>query len=324
MKFTRIFLALILTVAMLYIARTNSRGRPELYSQTSGDYSLEMISVPKVEEFKGDRINVTIDGPAGSVHSVVLRTSQPEDSPRENLDAYAGVPMARSTINPTEYYVDVVAGAKGGRFHYYFEVIDTTGAVLATFTDEEGEPWFLRYIGAVPAWITASHIFFIFATVFCVAMAAMHSLSLFGSGTVVRPVAIYLFLATVFCFVGGYPFGIPMNWYAFGGTWEGVPFGTDATDNKTQLLQVYLIFGMLATLGSLTRGKLGRDFYSPKVTGLVGIGSFAVMLFIYLIPHSIQFSAGFTYAFCYGWTGIVALLWLTGWLRSRKDAGVTG
>jgi ABC-type Fe3+-siderophore transport system permease subunit len=106
-----------------------------------------------------------------------------------------------------------------------------------------------------------------------------------------------------------------MNWYAFGGTWEGVPFGTDATDNKTQLLFVYLIFAMLATWGSF-RGS-GRDLFAPKTLGVIGLGTFAVMLFTYLIPHSIQFEATFTYAFCYTWTAIVAALYLLGRLRTK-------
>jgi ABC-type Fe3+-siderophore transport system permease subunit len=121
----------------------------------------------------------------------------------------------------------------------------------------------------------------------------------------------------VFCFIGGYPLGMPMNYYAFDGLWEGVPFGTDATDNKTQLLFVYLLFASLATLGSFSRGRWGRDLFAPRTLGWIGLGSFGVMLFIYLIPHSIQFSARFTYAFCYTWIGVVAALYVLGVLRNR-------
>ena len=69
-------------------------------------------------------------------------------------------------------------------------------------------------------------------------------------------------MATIAAFLGGYPVGFAMNWYAFGVLWEGVPFGTDATDNKTQLLFVYLLFLTLATLGSL-RGRPGRWMPCP-------------------------------------------------------------
>jgi ABC-type Fe3+-siderophore transport system permease subunit len=182
---------------------------------------------------------------------------------------------------------------------------------------EDGAPFFLRYIGEVPMFILLSHILFIFATVFFVAMATVHAFRVIGCGEGLAPMAKYLFWAMVCCFMGGYPFGIPMNWYAFGGTWEGVPFGTDATDNKTQLLFVYLVFASLATLGSLTGGKIGRDLFAPKTLGVIGVGSFAVMLFIYLVPHSIQFEPGFTYAFCYTWTGIVAALYVLGLLKSK-------
>jgi len=111
-----------------------------------------------------------------------------------------------------------------------------------------------------------------------------------------------------------------MNYYAFDTVWEGVPFGTDATDNKTQLIFVYLIFMNLITLGSLTKGKLGGDKFSPTVLGLYGIGAFFVMLAIYLIPHSIQFSPGLTKLVCYSFIGLMALLYIYGLAVGKKNA----
>ena len=108
-----------------------------------------------------------------------------------------------------------------------------------------------------------------------------------------------------------------MNYYAFNGSWEGVPFGTDATDNKTQLLFVYLLFATLATFGSFSKGRFGRDLFAPRTLGWIGLSTTAVMLFIYLIPHSIQFSPRFTYAFCYTWIAVVVALYLLGRLKSR-------
>ncbi|RME30701.1 MAG: hypothetical protein D6800_01625, partial [Candidatus Zixiibacteriota bacterium] len=110
----------------------------------------------------------------------------------------------------------------------------------------------------------------------------------------------------------------PMNYFAFGGYWEGVPFGHDATDNKTQLLFLYLLFATLSGLGTLSRGRWGRDIVSPKTLAGIAVGSFAVMLFIYLIPHSIQFTPAFTYAFCYSWIGLLVIWYLIAWWQSSK------
>jgi hypothetical protein len=132
--------------------------------------------------------------------------------------------------------------------------------------------------------------------------------------------AVNFFLAALFAFLGGYPFGFAMNWYAFGTIWEGVPFGTDATDNKTQLLFVYFLFMVLISLGSLTRGRIGRDLFSPKALGWFGLSAFVLKLAIYLIPHSIQFSVGLTRGVCYSFIGLVVMLYLYALGRSKRGA----
>ena len=195
--------------------------------------------------------------------------------------------------------------------------MDTEGARQAGFNAENGAPFFLRYIGDVPKPVLLGHIFFIFATVFCIGLATVHAIGVIRGGNGLGSMARCLFWAAVFCLICGYPLGWPMNYYAFNGLWEGVPFGTDATDNKTQLLLVYLLFAALSTLGTFSQGRFGRDLFAPRTLGWIGLGAFGVMLFIYLVPHSIQFSARFTYAFCYTWIAAVASLYVLGLLRSR-------
>ena len=322
MKYVRVILALIITVAMLYIAKTNSEGQPEEYSATDGNYTFHMTSVPKVLEHLPDTIKVTVTGPMIG-RRLLLRTTQGVPPARLNIDSLQTYPMRlmHSYLDaPDLYLVPVIAGERGGRFHYWFEIVNLDSQPLARFTRPDGSSFFLRYIGEVPTAVLVGHILFIFATVFFVALATIHGFRVLFSGDGLRPMAWSLFWAAVCCFVGCYPLGIPMNWYAFAGLWEGVPFGTDATDNKTQLLFVYLLFASLSTLGSLTAGKFGRDLFSPKTRGVIGFGSFAVMLFIYLIPHSIQFDPTFTYGFCYTWIAIVAALYFMGRLRSRPVA----
>jgi hypothetical protein len=316
MKVTRIIIAIVLTLAMLYIARNNSRGRPEYFSHEQYGYTFEYNSVPKGLEFTTVAIPLTIRGPFDeNIRPVFRRSAEGVDISR--LEGYEVVELHPCDSAADCYQTEVTAGEKNGRFHYYIEVADSTGAALATFTQPDGSPFMFRYIGAVPAWITLTHIVLIFATVFFISLAAIHSFSLISGRVEIGPLARYSFLAALCAFLGGYPFGIPMNWYAFGGLWEGVPFGTDATDNKTQLLFVYLLFITLATIGSL-RGQANRNLFSPRALGWFGVGSFAVMLFIYLIPHSIQFSAGLTNAFCYSWIGVVALLYIGGRLRLAR------
>lgn len=313
MKITRIIIAVVLTLAMLYIARNNSRGRPEHYAHQENGYTFDYTSVPKALEFTDAVIPLTIEGKFDeNIRPVFRRSVTGADIDR--LEQYETIPLTPCDTGVNCFQTGVTAGEKNGRFYYYFEVADSTGTVLAKFTQEDGAPFMFRYIGAVPAGITLTHIALIFATVFFIALGTIHSIGLVSGSGDVKPLARYSLLAAVCAFLGGYPFGIPMNWYAFGGLWEGVPFGTDATDNKTQLLFVYLLFMTLATWGSL-RGKPAKNVFSSKALGWFGLGSFAVMLFIYLIPHSIQFSAELTYTFCYSWIGVIALIYITGRLR---------
>ncbi len=320
MKIVRVAIAILLSLAVMFIARTNSRGRPELVQIESNSFVMSMTTVPKITEHKSGRVTCEINGILPEGASVVFRTNQPNSAEPSDWSNYESIVMSPSGDNG--YFVDVVADVKGGRFYYYYEIIDSNEVVMAQFIDAEGKPWFLRYIGEVPIAVLGGHLIFILLTVFTVVMAAIYSLSLMRGGTTVKPAAFWTFSALVACFVGCYPFGIPMNWYAFGGLWEGIPFGTDATDNKTQLLFVYLIYATLATLGSLKYGKSERDFHSPKTSGIIGVGSFLVMLFIYFIPHSIQFSKLFTYSFCYAWTAILAGLIFYGYSQSNKSANL--
>ena len=316
MKLLRVVVAVAITLAMLYVARTNSRGHPESITGTDGDFTFAMTTVPKVSEFQAGRVTVQVSGPMEG-RRVSFRTSQPGSLGPDRMSDFDAVEMIPTPDKPGEYYLDVTAGQRGGRFYYYFEVVDSYDSKVAGFTDVDGSPFHLRYIGEVPGPILLGHILFIFATVFCIVQATIHAVGVVSGGDNLRPMARYLFWAALFCFLGGYPLGILMNYYAFDGLWEGVPFGTDATDNKTQLLLVYLLFAALSTLGSFSRGRFGRDLFAPTTLGWAGLGAFAVMLFIYLIPHSIQFSARFTYAFCYTWIAVVAALYVLGLLHRR-------
>lgn len=317
MKYFRIALALIITLAMLYIARTNSKGQPEIYEQTENGVTFYMVSVPKALENTTARISLDVSGITDSLATLRFRHTEVKDADPERYEVRS-MQRARRGGDDITFVTDIHAGHRGGKLYYYFELVDGSGETIATFEHEDGSPFLFKYIGEVPTLVLLLHLIFIFATVFCVAMATVHSFPLIAGGTHTRPLAVFMFWAAVMCFLGGYPFGIPMNYYAFDCYWEGVPFGTDATDNKTQLLFVYLLFAALTALGSLTKGQFGHDLYGPRGLGWIGLGTFAVMLFIYLVPHSIQFSPGFTRAFCYTWIGLVLLAYIVSLIRAKK------
>ncbi|MFZ5979849.1 MAG: hypothetical protein ACOYVF_04395 [Candidatus Zixiibacteriota bacterium] len=318
MKFLKIIIAVLLTFLMLYVTRQNSRGRSEYYTHSENGYAFEMYTVPKVNEYESDTIVLTVTMPPESKAQLWFLSSEMEHYTQRKQKPYTEIPMAQLDSAAHTYASVVTAGPRGGRLYYYFEVIDAAGKTRATFKPPDGKPFLLKYIGRVPIWIVVLHITFLFATVFCVSMATVNTFAAMSSGKSLRPAMVFIFWAVLFTFLGMIPFGIPMNYYAFDVTWEAVPFGTDATDNKTQLIFFYLLFVLLAGWKSF-RGK-GRDIYPPKTLAIFTVGAFFVMMFIYLIPHSIQFSETLTYAFCYGFIALVVFLYLTGYCKKEKKA----
>ncbi len=318
MKIIRIVAALILTIGLLRIARETSRGHPETVTQMQDAFTFEMTTVPKAPEDSTARIAVKITGPIQADMSPVLRYAVLGVDNTENPAAYRSTPMVPTDSSANVYFADLKTGPRGGRTYYYIQLTANTDAVLATLLTPDGRPFDVRYIGKVPIPVLVGHIGLMFATVLCVFMAALHALPLLRGGGSVRPMALFFMWATLFAFVGGLPFGFAMNWFVFHSIWEGVPFGTDATDNKTQLLIVYLLLMTLSGLGTLTRGKLGKDIWSARTAGWFGIGAFVLMLAIYLIPHSIQFSPALTYAVCYSFIALAALLYLVKYVQAPR------
>jgi hypothetical protein len=286
MNILRIVAAVFVMLVLLYVARTTSMGHPEHLIRTDGAYTFETTTVPKIAEQQTDTIRVIVTGPM-DYSRLYLRTSLAGNLPPDSMHRYSMVQMTPNRQKPGEFYYVARAGDRGGLFHYYFAVIGPAGDVVAKLVQEDGLPFTLKYIGEVPKLVLAGHLLFMFVTVFCVALASIDALKVIRGSQDIRPMA------------------------------EGVPFGTDATDNKTQLLLIYLIFAAIATLGSFSRGRFGRDLFAPRTRGWIGLSTFAVMLFIYLIPHSIQFSPRFTYVFCYSWIAVVAALYVFGRLKSR-------
>ncbi|MFH1687586.1 MAG: hypothetical protein ABIE70_08715 [bacterium] len=318
MKFYRIGIALLLTAVMLYTARNTSRGRPEEISRTDNGYTFEFSTVPKGIEFTATEIALNVTGPFEEGTQVVMRLKMPSNDFPDRLDGYAVYRMIPSQEIPGRFETEIRSGAKGGRTYYYFEVRDQANTVLARFTDEDKQPWVFKYFGEVPPLVLLGHIFLMFATVFCVVMGAVHGADVVKTGSGARVMARWITLAAVASFLGGYPFGFAMNYFAFGVVWEGVPFGTDATDNKTQLLFLYFVFVVAAAWGSLSNGKWGRDAFSQGMLGRLGIGALILQVLIYLIPHSIQFSKGLTYGVGYGFPALLLVWYLIGRTGSAR------
>lgn len=308
MKIIKIIIAIILTIAVLYIARNNAMNQPKLYTHIENGYTFEYMSVPKGFENSTETIALKISGPLDETVIPVFRMSSFGNDDKSDMRKYRKRTLQLTDSTQNIYSTIVQTGIRGKKFYYFFELKDKTGGIRASLTMPDGKPFVFKYIGEVPPFVLLSHIILIFAAFFVISLVVTEAFSLIRGGTDVQAVAKLSFWAVVLVFLGGYPFGFAMNWYAFNCFWEGVPFGTDATDNKTQLWFVYLLFAMFSMLGSL-RGKVEKNLYLPKTLGWISIGSFVNTVLIFLIPHSIQFSKEFTYSVCYGYIALFVLIY---------------
>ncbi len=131
------------------------------------------------------------------------------------------------------------------------------------------KPVIIRFKGAVPEWIVLLHIIFIFLA-FIFSMRTGFEALVKGRFTYA-----YTILTVVFLFLGGILFGPLMQKYAFGVYWAGWPLDTDLTDNKTAVAFLFWLTALII------------QFFRRSRKGWAAIAA-AVLLVIYLIPHSLM------------------------------------
>ena len=130
------------------------------------------------------------------------------------------------------------------------------------------EPVVIRFKGAVPLPVLTPHIFFMFFSLLFGVRAGVESV--FRKKDTMYFTGIALLTVTI----GGLILGPIVQKYAFDAYWTGWPFGHDLTDNKTAVM---FIFWLIAYI------KLRKN---PQHITMVIVAT-AVMLIMYIIPHSV-------------------------------------
>jgi len=142
---------------------------------------------------------------------------------------------------------------------------------------------------------------------------------LLRSNDTIEQTARLIAIASVIALVACYPLSFALNSFKTGTFWEGFPFGTHIDNNKIQLLFVYLLFLSLSTVGSLTRGRFGRDLFSPRMVGLFTLLAPVLCLIAALIPHSYPADPGLVTLVSQSFIGLTALVFGLGiWISFRS------
>ena len=208
----------------------------------------------------GEPLLVSVPAPEGVSGVVRFRrfpTSEPfRDVPmRREGAALAALLPSQPPAGKLEYGVVLAAGGR--------EVsVPADGPVV------------MRFKGDVPAGVLVPHVVAMFFGMMIGVRAAL-------AAALARPEARrYAWVTVVLVGIGGLVLGPIVQKHAFGAYWTGWPFGEDLTDNKTLAMWLAWVVAVVV-LGRR------RDPADRKARWTVAAAA-AVMLAVYLVPHSLR------------------------------------
>jgi hypothetical protein len=132
----------------------------------------------------------------------------------------------------------------------------------------------MRFKGDVPAGVLVPHVVAMF---FGMLIGIRAALAAALSRAEARR---YAWVTVVLISLGGLLLGPIVQKYAFGAYWTGWPFGEDLTDNKTLAMWLAWVIALFV----LSRRREPADRLARAVVGVAA----AVMLAVYLVPHSLR------------------------------------
>jgi hypothetical protein len=281
MKFWKILIALVFTLALLVVARKTTAVKSVHKTVERGGILIEHETVPK----RRGEGNAIISAKVIGAHEVKLFY-------RIGDGEFSAVGM-----NPKEGEADLVVASipdheKGTKAWYYIEAQKGAGdgqldVTLPDKSSPDFSPILLKFQGPVPASIILSHVLCLFAAIFFSVLAALSAVDLKkGRGTLKKSVA-FSFLTFIFLFMGFFPLGCALNYYTYGTLWEAFPFGSDVTDNKGQIAFLSWFVTLLLVRGTILRKDPSKNWVSEKGFSTAVIISFVVTVAMYLIPHSL-------------------------------------
>lgn len=256
-------LAIVLTLATAYYQRRTGPTRPLRFSYEMGgeEFSGKLIRTAVTTE------NARIEVPAGegTEGRLLYRRFGTDDPFSTVLMEMEGGRLVGS----------LPAQPPAGKLDYHIRV--RRAAEEVRLPEAEAEHVTIRFKGHVPVWVLAPHIFFMFLslliglrTALCAAFDPRGLKEYFG--------------VTFLCLtLGGMLLGPFVQKYAFGEFWTGWPNGHDLTDNKTLIM--WLGWGIAGIVVLFLHQK---KLMAARVAVLLAT---AVMITMYLIPHSLRGSS---------------------------------
>jgi len=268
MKVLYWILAVVITLAAVIYQRRTGPTYDKKVEAVVNNTAYELKLVRSLEIGSGPFVKLGIEDTSISARLYFKR--YPSKEPYQSVDfEYATKPVHSFLMNKvfhiTEekgWFAQVPEQPAAGKIQYYFEITDINGTKIYL----KDNPVVIRFKGAVPTYILAPHIFFMFFAMFLGNLAGI--MALFRH----KKYKLFTTLTIIALFIGGMILGPMVQYYAFGEAWAGIPFAWDLTDNKT----------LIAFLFWLLAFSINRNKEKPIYTVIAAL----VMLIVYSIPHS--------------------------------------
>ena len=272
----RIIISILITLALLILARRLSTGRPADIELERDGVQVRHRTVTEQVGQGAPGIEVRVTPPEGVAVSAAYgspRTGEWEELRFE----HEGGGLFRARLPEL---------GRGRRVSYAITVTVPGGASIR-IPERPDTYVLLKYKGKASTLVLIAHVAAMFGSFFFMAMSLLGAIRILSgledkAGTV-RAARWVLILS----FVGGWPLGFILNRQTFGTIWEGYPFGFDVTDNKTQIMFVFWLASLLLVRGSfLGRGE-ETDRLGARGFAWAVIASFIVSLALFVVPHSL-------------------------------------
>jgi hypothetical protein len=220
--------------------------------------------------FEGKKIDFKLDRShsSSSNYNVEIKTGEPgiKGIVKWRKNYIALEPFTIIEMKGTETLTaEIPAQAPLDKIQYIIELQKDNSSI----TIPQDKPIIVRFKGDVPIWILIPHIFAMF---FAMMLSTRTALETFNSDeNKIKSLSLW---TLILLFIGGFPLGFMMNYFAFGQLWGGIPFGNDITDNKT----------LIAFIGWALAFYMIKKNAQPKLFAILAA---VLMIIVYSIPHSV-------------------------------------
>ncbi len=275
----RVLFGILITLVIFVVARRISMNQPSEVEWTGDGVKITHMTVFEQVGPGQPEIIVQVEPPVEIDAAVLYRVPGVEVVDTVGLTEISnGVWSAR-----------LPAKEKGDRLEYGFRLSRTTfheQGGSSTLTDETGY-YLIKYKGEVSVTVLVLHILCMFTAFFFIVEAIIGASMMLVSREDREFTVAQTRWVLLFTFLGGVPLGFALNWQRFGVLWEAFPFGTDVTDNKTQLIIIFWIIIAAISWKSFACRRTGRDAVGPGAFATAVILASVLSLFLYLVPHSL-------------------------------------